>query len=64
MTGRSLSPELWKGVDASFFDFFERVTLDLGSTNKIMIYISVLDQILFIEIEKTEKVSKVDFLSF
>ena len=31
MRGRSPSPELWKGVDAFLLDFFDRVTLGLGS---------------------------------
>ena len=37
MRGRSPSPELWKGFDAFFMDFFDTVTLGLDSTSKIMI---------------------------
>ena len=37
MSGRSPSPELWKGVDAFFLNFFDRVTLGLGSTSKLVI---------------------------
>ena len=64
MRGRSPSPELWKGVDALVLDFFDRVTLGIGSTSKIMIYISVLNKILFFEIENIDKFLKVDFLPF
>ena len=37
MRGRRPSSELWKEDDASFLDVFDRVTLGLGSTSKIMI---------------------------
>ena len=37
MSVYSPSPELWKGIDAFFLGFFDRVTLGLGSTSKIMI---------------------------